>query len=67
MIDLKFTDDDLEQLKEDIKRQPLGLTQSSWEALLARLDAAENAKRSHYSFENCMCDACQVWRKAAGK
>lgn len=63
-----FTDEDLKRLKEIIGEPGLithNMGVDVYKALLARLEAAENA-RSHHAAP-CTCDWCRPWRKAAGK
>jgi len=77
-----FLDDDLKRLKEDLEKhgsdifEPIEL----WQALLARLEAAENIieySAGHdedcdevQSGDKCSCEydkLYEAWRKAAGK
>ena len=62
---MSFTREDLERLKENGPEWEL----PSYErlaALLARLEAVEEALSDHASFE-CCCVKCDAWRKACGK
>lgn len=78
---MTFTDDDLKRLKEHIR---LGvdprLQIEGYEALLARLEASENANvRAQHLLDRVdwksglpgeidnLVDALKVWRKACGK
>lgn len=73
---LVFPDDDLKRLEEmlrynsttrsdEIGANHTSLVRDEWEALLARLEAAENAREHHAPL--CVCDWCVTWRKSAGK
>ena len=77
MSEVKFTDDDVKRLKEEINNCECGddlhcIHPSRIKALLARLGAAEAAVEAaimHRCIEpECWkCEAIYAWRKSAGK
>jgi hypothetical protein len=66
---MNFTDKDLKWLKKGMLTNAYGfdsleLSWEKFEALIARLEAAEYALRDHAQKN---CGACKAWRKRAGK
>jgi hypothetical protein len=62
---MAFTDDDLKRLEEMLQRYDLSdVTFEQWNALLARLEAAERVCRAAHMVDEGTMNA---WRKAAGK
>ena len=70
---MTFTDEDLKRLKEDLKKRTgenvlcRYLTYDDVDALLLRLEAAENCITKHVVDEWIDCGCMKEWRKAAGK
>ena len=66
---MTFTDDDLKRLKEDLARdRRIGLTSGfRFEALLARLEAAEAVLTFSDISITTVRERYEAWRKGAGK
>jgi hypothetical protein len=72
---MSFTDDDLKGLEEWVKNTEPNedgyfIRQTFFDKMMffiKRLAAAEKAKRAHDGVDDCPCNHCNDWRKAAGK
>ena len=68
---MTFTDDDLKRLKEraDFHRFDTNglMSREIFDALLARLEAAEKVIKKYHTWEDWDDSAYKAWRKAAGR